>query len=289
MERCEVLFYAPSDYTREANLELNGSRVGSDGKYFTSGTNRIISLGIHEPTKNEEGDYIMAKQMNLKITLEGEELYLLKDCDYFYTIDREALEYAFKKLQSNPQLEIYEGYTDDHMTGEITTTKEDQMILTTIPYDKGWNITVDGKPVETYETLDALIAFDIEEAGEHSIELKYMPAIYKVSFVISMMGIALFLLLCIIDIFFKPLFRKLLKLEDPSTEDILWTLDDFDADAQEAASLPPANKKSFKDQITDLKDKLTSKKPSPAKEHEANDTVNVKNKETTDENNDGGN
>ena len=289
MEKCEILFYAPSDYTREANLELNGSKVGSDGKYFTSGTNRIISLGIHEPVKNEQGDYILAKDMNLKITLEGEELYLLKDCDYFYTIDQEALDYAFKKLQSNPQLEIYEGYTDDHMTGEITTAKEDQMILTTIPYDKGWNITVDGKPVEIYETLDALIAFDIEEAGEHSIELRYMPGIYKLSFAISMIGIALFLLLCIIDIFFKPLFRKLMKLEEPTTDDILWTLDDFDADAEEAASLPPEVKKSFKEQITDLKDKLTAKKPSSASKQDASDTNAAESKEPTDENNDGGN
>ena len=286
MKKCEILFYAPSDYAREANLELNGSKYG---KYFTSSTNRIISLGVHEPMKDGDGNYIIEKDMSLKITLEGEELYLMKDCDYFYTIDQDALDYAFKKLQSNPQLEIYEGYTDDHMMGEITTTEQNQMILTTIPYDKGWNITLDGKPVEIYETLDALVAFDIEEAGEHSIELRYMPGIYKVSFTISMIGIVLFLLLCIIDIFFKPLFRKLLKLEEPSTDDILWTLDDFDADAEEAASLPPEKKKSIKEQISDIKDKLTSKKASAENQHEASGTESVENKETTDEKSDGGN
>ena len=285
-EKCELLFYAPSDYTREANLHVNGADYG---KYFTSGTNRIISLGIHEPMPDLEGNYVTPKKVSVKITLEGKDLYLLKDCDYFYTIDREALDYAFKKLQSNPQLEIYDGYTDDHMTGEITTVLQDQMILTTIPYDKGWNVTVDGKPVEIYETLDALIAFDIEEAGEHSVELRYMPSIYKVSFAISVIGIALFLLLCIIDIFFKPLFRRLLKLEEPSTEDTLWTLDDFDEDTAEAAALPPQPKKSVKERISELKGKLITKKSPAEKKADSTDSAAEENKETTDENNDGGN
>ncbi len=287
MEKCEIFFYAPSDYTREANLNLNGSDIG---KYFTSSTNRIISLGVHEPVKGVDGEYITAKKMNLKITLEGKEMYLLQDCEYFYTIDREAFEYAFEKLQSNPQLVIDEGYTDDHMTGKITTSEQDQMILTTIPYDKGWKLTVDGKPTEIYETLDALIAFDVEDAGEHSIELRYMPKIYKISFTISVIGLVLFVLLCIIDIFFKPLFRKIFKLEAPSNEDILWTLDDFDADAEELAALPPIPKKSLKEQILSIKDKLFSKKSSTSGVQEKTDsTEGVENEETTDENNDGGN
>ena len=286
MEKAEILFFAPSDHIREANLNVNGA---DRGKYFTSHTNRIISLGVHEPIKDSYGNYATAKKMTVKLTLEGSELYLLRDCEYFYTIDKEALEYAFTKLQSNPQLEIYEGYTDDHMFGAITTVDKDQTILTTIPYDKGWNIYVDGEAVEIYETLDALIAFDIDEPGDHSIELRYMPKIYKLSFVISATGIALFLLLCIIDIFFKPLFRKLLKLEEPATEDILWTLDDFDRDAEEAAALPPPEKKSLKEQFSTITQKLKPTKVSNAKKQETSDTQGDANKETTDENNDGGN
>ena len=34
-------------------------------------------------------------------------------------------------------------------------------------------ITVDGKPVETYETMDALMAFTVDEAGEHTVDLRY--------------------------------------------------------------------------------------------------------------------
>ena len=285
-EKCELLFYAPSEYTREANLQVNGANYG---KYFTSGTNRIISLGIHEPMPTLDSGDSVAKKVNIKITLEGKELYLLKDCDYFYTIDLEALEYAFEKLQSNPQLVIDEGYTDDHLTGKITTAEDNQMILTTIPYDKGWNVTVDGKAVETYETLDALIAFDIEGAGEHSVELRYMPRIYKVSFSISVTGLAIFLLLCIIDVFFKPLFRKLLKLEEPATEDILWTLDDFDADAEEAAATPPEEKKPLKERMTEIKSKLTAKKAAAPKNQEAAKPAETENKETIDEKDNGGN
>ena len=74
------------------------------------------------------------------------------------------------------------------------------MILTTIPYDAGWTVKVDGKAVETYATVgETFMAFDIESAGEHTLEMSYMPKIYVVGGIISLVSLAGFIGFCILD------------------------------------------------------------------------------------------
>ena len=72
--------------------------------------------------------------------------------------------------------------------------------MTTIPYDKGWQVFVDGKQVETYSIYgDSLMAFDIENAGEHEIEFKYMPKIYVVGGIISAVSFVGFVVIWIFE------------------------------------------------------------------------------------------
>lgn len=51
---------------------------------------------------------------------------------------------------------------------------EDQTILTTIPYDKGWSTYIDGKKVPTTQFQDGLITIDVPK-GEHHIKLSFLP------------------------------------------------------------------------------------------------------------------
>ena len=47
-------------------------------------------------------------------------------------------------------------------------------MFTSIPYDKGWTVTVDGKPAETRKVFDAFLALELEP-GEHEIGFSYWP------------------------------------------------------------------------------------------------------------------
>jgi hypothetical protein len=107
----------------------------------------------------------------------------------------------------------------------INTQENDQTILTTIPYDKGWKVYVDGESVETYEALDALMAFDIENNGEHLLELKYAPTEYTVGIIISICGIAAFIVICLIDFILK---KTLLKNKLRTYAQDYFVLDDID-------------------------------------------------------------
>ena len=220
----EVFFYAPSDYPKTTKLQVNGS---SRGEYFGNDSNRIISLGVFK-----KGDTI-----KVKLTLTDKALYLMKNYSYFYYIDTDALENAFGRLLDGPQYKIDEGYTDSHLNGTISTSSDGQTILTTIPFDKGWRIYLDGEELETYEALNALIAFDIPEAGEHTLEMKYDPPIYRLGISISIIGIVAFVAICMIEIISKKLLRRLLGLSSDLPEAEYWTLEDFDEDAREYALL----------------------------------------------------
>ena len=91
-----------------------------------------------------------------------------------------------------------DSFTEDHFLGTVTVEAGKNAIQTTLAYDPGWNVTVDGVPVETYKTLNALLAFDVEE-GEHTVELRYFPKEYKFSLVLFAGGCALFLAILVWD------------------------------------------------------------------------------------------
>lgn len=93
-------------------------------------------------------------------------------------------------------------FTEDSFTGRITTTAERPIVQTTIPYDAGWRVTVDGRPVSTYATCDALLAFDTAP-GEHEVRMVYFPSIYTVGLVISAVSAVLFVLLLLLSFLWR--------------------------------------------------------------------------------------
>ena len=68
------------------------------------------------------------------------------------------------------------------MEGTITVDK-DQVIFTSIPYDKDWEITIDGKKVQQTKILGEFMGIDCEE-GTHTISLKYKTH-YEIPILIS--------------------------------------------------------------------------------------------------------
>ena len=81
----------------------------------------------------------------------------------------------------------------------MNTSVDNACIQTTIPYDKGWNVFVDGVKVDTYKTFDALVAFDINTQGDHTVKLVYAPTIVIIGGCVSIASIALFATILIMD------------------------------------------------------------------------------------------
>ena len=93
-----------------------------------------------------------------------------------YSMDMEKFERGYNQLKSG-ELNVTT-FTDTTIEGTVNAA-EDCLFYTSIPYDEGWQVTVDGKRVSV-ETLrdceigNGFLGFSLDQ-GEHTIKLKYVP------------------------------------------------------------------------------------------------------------------
>jgi len=199
-----LYYYNPTGYNRQVKLKANTLTkepiTGLTLAFGGNETTRMIHLG--ESTK---------EQLSLTITIDNDSknFYTRKKASYVYYIDMDVFKDALERL-SRTQLTINEDYTDDDLTGSVKTLKDDQLMYTSIPYDEGWNVYVDGKKVEILETSDAVMSFRIDKAGEHDIRLKYMPAEIMLGIIVTSVSAVLFIAILAAYPFIKKikLFKK---------------------------------------------------------------------------------
>ncbi|MGN1202993.1 MAG: YfhO family protein, partial [Eubacterium sp.] len=128
---------------------------------------------------------------------EGEEITVSLDCSnidtmetyaeiYAYTVNDNVLEQGYNKLLSST-LNVT-SHSDTKILGTISVD-ENSILYSSIPYDKGWTVYIDGERAETVEIGDALLGTAIKP-GEHTIEYKYTPQGLSYGIIISAVSIA---------------------------------------------------------------------------------------------------
>ena len=179
----KIYVHFPADnFQKTCGLYVNGKYICD---YFND-TTGIVNIGSFT-----KGTKIVAE-----LRLKKDAVYFSRESDYyFYCIDYSAMTEAINALDDCGM--YVEEHGNSHLKGEITVTEEQKLVFTTIPYDAGWNVYVDGKKVETHRTLSALLSFEVEE-GYHTLEFRYMPKCYVVGFMASAVGILLFAFFIII-------------------------------------------------------------------------------------------
>ena len=76
------------------------------------------------------------------------------------------------------------------------------MLYTSIPYDKGWTVKVDGQEVETFALQDALLYINLEQ-GEHTIEFSFFPQGFKIGLLASFAGVMLLVVILLVCMLLK--------------------------------------------------------------------------------------
>ena len=88
--------------------------------------------------------------------------------------------------------------TKDYIKSNIDVSDKNSFIYSTIPFDLGWNVYIDGKKVETFIVNEGFLGFNIDD-GLHTIEFKYIPPGFNLGLVISGISIIGFIMLLIRD------------------------------------------------------------------------------------------
>lgn len=148
-------------------------------------------LGSH--TQNIDEPYIL----DCGYYEAGEELKLSLDCggadveecyaDIFaYTVDQDVLDAGYERL-NNGALNVT-SFSDTKIEGTINVA-ENSYLYSSIPYDEGWSIYIDGEKAETFEVGTALLGTTIKP-GEHTVEYRYSPGGLKYGIIISAAAVA---------------------------------------------------------------------------------------------------
>lgn len=140
-------------------------------------------------TFNDSGIFeISNKYKNEKITLTYEVTGNVEILSYpvLYYFDYEAFDEDIAKLKEH-QLNITE-MTNTKIEGTINSTNEYNVLFTSIPYEKGWTLKVDGKKTNIIKLCSGFVGAKLE-SGNHKIELSYHTPGLFIGLVISMIGI----------------------------------------------------------------------------------------------------
>jgi uncharacterized membrane protein YfhO len=165
--------------------------IDDECKNYSIKHNRIIDIGIIN-----EGQEVRVTSDNTTDTIS-----LLA-----YTIDEDRFIEAYELL-NDEGLEISE-FDDTHITGTITAN-EDGLMFTSIPYDKGWHVKVDGEKVDTVEIKEALIGIPLS-AGTHTVTFSYTPQGYYLGVAItSICVIMLMIIYLAADSRYKKLWNRI--------------------------------------------------------------------------------
>jgi len=121
------------------------------------------------------------------IVMGGDRLpWALIDQAYFYGSNEELLPYIHEKLNSNGF--NIEEYRDGYMRGTINV-ENDYVLFTSIPYEDGWRIYVDGKEVDKLSLLDnAFVGAKIDK-GNHEVVLKYYDRSITTGLIMFVVGL----------------------------------------------------------------------------------------------------
>ncbi|MBR5419506.1 MAG: YfhO family protein, partial [Lachnospiraceae bacterium] len=111
----------------------------------------------------------------------------------FVQYDPAELPAVWQELNESP-LSISEWH-DGYICGTVSVTEDKPILFTTIPYDKGWKLSVDGSPFPLGATVNSSFLSTVLMPGTHEVELRYVAPLSGPGKLISVVCAILLLLL----------------------------------------------------------------------------------------------
>lgn len=161
--------YVNCDNVLALELTVNGNNLG---EYFTWESYYVFSLGtgVNGDASGAE-NVVLDKAATVSLdasgsVFEGHSVELLA-----YYVDEDVLSQVVSELALR-QLDVKE-FRAGFVSGTFSSDS-DTLLFTTVPYDEGWTIRVDGQEIASERALGAFTAFHVD-AGAHEIEMTYSP------------------------------------------------------------------------------------------------------------------
>ncbi len=183
-----ILRFTVSNKENQANLDTSITVNGIK--------NKLSKKTAQYPNGNRHFVYVLSanestKRLTVKFSQGKYEIYDFEA----YTLPAADMEKSAGKMDSF--LVDTQNTTDHQIAGDILV-ENDGYLATTLPYDKGYDITVDGKN-KSYEKVNtAFVGFPIQK-GTHHIVMEYHAPYKRAGMILTYIGFLLFALCIVID------------------------------------------------------------------------------------------
>ena len=166
----------------DSNLYIYISSSGIDNvNYFWNNDEDTIDQYIDEPYIMDLGKHKTGDEVRVELSLAGMESDSSIVDIYAYSIDKDVFESAYDVLK-NGRMTVNE-YSDTYIKGTVNCGFNGYL-YTSIPYDEGWSVYIDGERVKTFEIGDSMLATTVKP-GKHTVEYKFTPKGLKYGIVIT--------------------------------------------------------------------------------------------------------
>lgn len=155
--------------TQNGNLYLYASSQEAKSATIVS-DNVNLTYNFDEPYILDAGYHFAGEEVTVTFTAGQADTANLTF--YSYMVDKAAFETAYGLLNAGAY-EINES-SENYLKGTVNAA-QNSVLYTSVPYDKGWRVMIDGKQAELMKVGDALMGVSIPQ-GQHTVEFRYIPA-----------------------------------------------------------------------------------------------------------------
>jgi uncharacterized membrane protein YfhO len=159
------------------NSELNAS-IFINGDFLTAYSRWLSPSVFYIPTNAEDNEVTVEICAANSYDISDVQFYAI-DLDYFQTITDDI---------SSRVVDSYE-FTNGYVKVTEYSTERENLYLS-VPYDKGWTVTVNGEKVETELFGECFYSIELEP-GENIVEMQYHIPYLKFGILMTILGIIL--------------------------------------------------------------------------------------------------
>ena len=203
--------------------------VEEQGRYFVyAGSTRLSSIKFtagDDLTYNYISSSIQPFILDMGERAPGEQIAVEYTVDESYAsatltfcaakLNTEKFEDAYNIISSNGTFSL-ESFDETSLSGKIKVNNANAFVFTSIPYDKSWEVYVDGERLQYMdpEAENAMLAVGNgllgfrTTRGEHTVQMRYQPRGLKLGRLVSMAGIVICTVLLVLKIVFTLKKRK---------------------------------------------------------------------------------
>lgn len=183
--------------------------------YVNCGERKVASYGLSkQPYIFPMGEYAGAEDASIRVLMQKEATTGLAAV-YAYALNTDVLRQGYEKLAAGGV--TYTDFSNTKVDVQVNAQSA-SLCYFSIPYESGWQASVDGTSVEITPVGDAMVAVPVTQ-GTHRITLRYCPKGFVSGLILSVTAILLLLLLAYIEKRYLPLLTPICRKHANAPED----------------------------------------------------------------------